>query len=297
MPKKGLPKKKGRKKLSLYNRTTRYYWKVVNEYRSKGNQLSYQDARIKLKKLYSEVKAIKEETGKSPFIGSKKRDFNFIKRLFKVTKIQPPDYPKEELLPLPDAEDNKSEWYLFPREMTLLNETTNQYDNIAFDFDLEDTGSVDGQSFSISEIDGRKIRIGDIITLLYHTAIWWYLREHNNGEYNSSPVPKYYIKERRGNEYVKYGLTGFTAGDGTIKPTPIKPIEEKKEETKEEKKISDSNSNIEIEREKTKQLEVERDLIKQQNRQKEIDYKKEIIQMFKDKLISKDEMMQLLDSI
>ena len=271
MPKQKHPKQRGRRKLSLYNRTARYYWKVVKDNRSKGNQISYQDARVKLKKVYEQVKSIKEETGKSPFIGSKKRDYNLIKRLYRVTKLTPIDYPKEEeLLPLPSADDS-CEWYMFNRTMQLLDEASNGiYDNLQFEFELDDSGSVDGQSFILIEIEGRKIRINDITPLLYHTAIWWYLREHNNGEYNVSPVPKYYIKERRGNEYVKYGLTGFTAGDGTTKPTPIKPTEEKppvvedKQSSEsdavriQELKTKEAESLKEIESEKTKQLEIKR---------------------------------------
>lgn len=274
MPKKNIPKRKGRKKLSLYNRTVKYYWQVVGDSRSKGNNISYQDAKAKLRVVYKQVKSTQSQSDKPVFIGSKKRDYNFIKRLFKITKLQPTDYNTEptsqiELLPLPDANLNgESNWYNFDQAIRILYEASEGgYDNLVFEFDLDDSGSVDGQRFILTEIDGRPIKITDITPLLYHTAFWWYCREHNNGEYNHSPVPMFYIKERRVNDYVKYGITGFKSGDGTAIPTPIKPVEETPQ-TKEEPTTSESDA-AKVAEETTKQEQIKLDIEKEKTKREE----------------------------
>ena len=308
MPKNNIPKRKGRKKLSLYNRTVKYYWKAVNDSRAKGNKISYLDARVKLRKVYKEIKSIQNQSDKPVFIGNRKRDYNLIKRLFKVTKLEPTDYNTEpnsqlELLQLPNANvTGEANWYNFDQSIRILNETSNnQYDNLVFDFDLDDSGSIDGQRFLLNQIDGRPIKITDITSLLYHTEFWWYCREHNNGEYNNSPVPMFYIKERRGNDYVKYGMTRFIEGDGSTIPTPVKPIEEKK--TIEEKPLVESEE-VRLQELKTREAEelnkarqAEKEIEVEKTKQKHSDERKEIRDMFKQGLISKDEMMQLLEMI
>jgi hypothetical protein len=270
-------KKKGRKKLSLYQKTTRQFWKVVKDKRKKGEKISYIDAKLKLKNIYVEVKQLQQNTDKSVFKGSTKKDYNFIKRLYRVTRVEPIDYIQEEEIFLPSdvyGGEYSTYWFDFNSTMELLQESTPEpiYDNITFTFDLDDSGSPNGINFQYNSIveNGitRPIKIDDISSLFFHTEFWDYCRKANNGLYNDSPPATFYIKERNGNKSVKYGITKFTAGNGTsVVPTPIEkpveptPIEEPVKPTESESiklqelKNKENEIKLEIEKEKTKREE------------------------------------------
>lgn len=314
------PKKLGRKKLSLYNRTVKYYWRVVNtrpilaRKKDREQKVSYKENLARLKHVYRKVKELQSQSDTPIFKGNVQKDYSLILNIYRIKPWneeeegvkKEPDY----LIPLPNGQysDERqigSSYYDLP--FFIRDELNHRADDMIFEFECDDSGRPDGRNFSYTTIpnkEGKEVPITgkDLVEVLASSELYWYCKKLEKE--NEQFYPYFYIKERRGNEYVKYGMTLFIEGNGTVVGEAAKPKEKPPiEEPKEEKPLVESEE-VRLQELKTKEAEelnkarqAEKEIEVEKTKQKHSDERKEIRDMFKQGLISKDEMMQLLEMI
>jgi hypothetical protein len=148
-----------------------------------------------------------------------------------------------------------------------------------FEFDCDDSGSVGGRRFTYTTIPGVAgvevaITGKNLVEVLASSELYWYCKKKEKEI--EQFYPRFYIKERRGNEYVKYGMTGFVEGDGSkvgevAKPKERPPIEEPKEENPSSPvSVGSSENDVKIAEETTKQEGIKLNIEKEKTKQLEI---------------------------
>jgi len=308
--------KRGRKKLSLYNRTVKYYWRVANtrpllaRKKDREQKVSYQENRLRLKAVYRKIQELQQQSNEPIFKGNVQKDYSLILSIYKLKPWKEDKVIIEEplpyLLPFPDGQYNDersigSNYYDLPffvqDEMNPLALET------IFEFDCDDSGTKDGRRFTYTTIpdeNGNQVPIKgkNLVEVLAGSELYWYCKR----EYDTQQIYcKFYIIERRGNEYVKYGMTGFTQGDGSV--IGEKAIPKEKEESKEEKPTTESEA-AKVQQLKTKEAEDLRLAKEAEERTKKTEYeivksneRQLIMQMFMQNKISEDTMLRMIDNI
>lgn len=309
--KRQLPKKLGRKKLSLYSRTAKYYWRVARtrpllaKKKDREQKVSYSENLFRLKSVYEKVKELQSQSPTPIFRGNVQHDYSLVLNIYKTKPWETSTDKPLFLLPFPDGQffDERqigSNYYDLP--FFIRDEMDKSALDTVFEFDCDDSGTVGGRRFTYTTIpglDGIQIPITgkNLVEVLASSELYWYCKKKEKEI--EQFYPRFYIKERRGNDYVKYGMTGFIEGDGSkvgevAKPKEKKEVVEEEEVTGSVVSSGASENDVKVAEENTRQEQIKLDIKKEETKQKEIDYKRDIIQMFKDKLISKDEMLQLL---